>query len=200
MKLRVRLGTLLIASIALPVLAMPPLERASANTTVMQSLSRGQPFMSGNQQYQLLPEVRAVERRSQNEPPQQTLTRLGANGGTQIETKGSFVLFRSAQQGAGRIEQVQSVTLLYPAVLNVRTGVIGILPGTLSVKPKDMANAATIAGDHGLELVREFAHLQAAFYRVKPGQDVLAAAVVLAADARVASAEVEVLEHINVPN
>jgi hypothetical protein len=200
MKLHVGLGTLLLASIVLPALAMPPLERASANGSVLQTLTRGQPFASGNQQYQLLPEVRAVERHSQHEPPQQILTRLGANGGTQIETKGSFVLFRAAQQGSGRIEQVQSVTMLYPAVVNVRTGVIGVLLGTLSVKPRNMANAAAIANDHGLELVREFAHLQAAFYRVKPGQDVLAAAAVLAADSRVASAEVEVLEHVNAPN
>ena len=200
MKLRIGLGTLLICSIALPAVARPPLEQPAANAAILQSLSHGQSFTSGNQQYNLLPELRAVERQSQHELPQQTLTRLGTNGGAPIETKGSFVVFRSAQQGMGRVEQVQSVTLLYPAVLNVRTGVIGILPGTLSVKPRNMADAAAIASDHGLELVREFAHLQAAFYRVKPGQDVLGAAAVLSADSRVASAEVEVLEHLNVPN
>lgn len=67
------------------------------------------------------------------------------------------------------------------------------------MKLKNMANAAAVASDHGLELVREFAHLQAVFYRVKPGQDVVAAAASLAADARVSSAEVEVIENMDVP-
>jgi hypothetical protein len=42
--------------------------------------------------------------------------------------------------------------------------------------------------------------LQVAFFRVMPGQDVVAAAAELSADTRVASAEVEVVEHLNVPN
>ena len=74
------------------------------------------------------------------------------------------------------------------------------MPGTLKVSLKDMANAAAVAADHGLEVVHVFAHLQIAFYRVKPDQDVVAAAAELSADARVASAEVEVVEHLNVPN
>ena len=84
--------------------------------------------------------------------------------------------------------------------MNPRTGGIGIVPGTLNVKLKNNANAAALAADYGLEVVREFAHLKTVFYRVKTGQDVLTAAASLSADARVEQAEVEVIEHLNVPH
>ena len=63
-----------------------------------------------------------------------------------------------------------------------------------------MADATAIASAFGLSVVREFAHLKVVYYQVKPGQDILAVAAALAADSRVLSAELEVVEHLAEPN
>lgn len=178
---------------AADILATPA---AAEREALVQTLNRGASITSENQQYQILPGVLAAEGRPQ-EPPQQTLTRHG--GGKLIETKGSFVVFTAAPQSGVSVKSINGATS-YPTVLNARTGGIGILPGTLSVKLKNMNDATAVAADHGLDVVRVFVHLQTAFYRVKPGQDVVAAAASLNADARVQSAEVEVIEHIESPN
>jgi hypothetical protein len=205
--MKIRLSALLIAFFALPTLAQAvdrtvtgadrtAMAAAVQRAATLQTLGRGATLTSNNEQYQVLPGARAVQSQAQ-ELPQQAITRVA--GGNLIETKGAFVVFTAAQQGTASVTQVNGATS-YPTVLNARTGGIGILPGTLSVKLKNMANAAAVASDHGLVLVREFAHLQAVFYRVNPGQDVVAAAAALTADPRVTSAEVEVIEHMNVPN
>lgn len=156
---------------------------------------RGASLTSNGEQYQLLPGVRATTSLAA-ERPQQTLARVG--GTAVVETKGNFVIYSASAQGAS-IAQA-GIAITYPAVLNSRTGGVGILSGAVNVKLKNMGNAASVAADHGLELIHAFSHLQLASYRVKAGQDVVAAAAALAADARVASAEIEVLEHMNVPH
>ena len=197
--MNIRVIALLIGFAAMPTLASAADRAATAAATeraaVLQTVGRGASLTSNHQQYQILTGVRAVKRMAK-EQPQQTLTRMG--GGKLIETKGSFVVFTAASQSAASVTSVNGTS--YPAVVNQRTGGIGILPGTVNVKLKDSANATSVASAHGLEVVRVFTHLQTAFYRVKTGQDVLAAATALAADARIESAEVEVIEHLNVPH
>ena len=202
--MNIRIIALLVALIALPTLAQtadkyPSDKKIATEVTeraaLLQTLGRGSNVISNSQEYQILPGVRAAEIIS-HEQPQQTLTRMG--GGKLIETKGSFVIFSAAEQSQASVTSVNGTS--YPTALNPRTGGIGIVPGTLNVRLKNMDNAAAVATAHGLEVVRVFAHLQTAFYRVKPGQDVVAAAASLAADARVASVEVEVVEHMNVPH
>jgi hypothetical protein len=199
-KMNNRLITLLMVLFALSSLAQAAGNAATdvsaQRAAFLQSATLGATVTSDSLKYQLLPGARAVKSRSQ-ELPQQTLARVG--GGKVIETKGSFVVFTATQQGGASITQVNGATA-YPTVLNSSTGAIGILPGTLNARLKNMANAAAVATDHGLELVREFAHMKTVFYRVKSGQDVVAAAASLAADARVSSAEVEVIENVNTPN
>lgn len=198
--MNIRLVSLLISLIASPalvqaadILATPA---SAEREALLQTLNRGATITSENQQYQILPDVRAAEKQSQ-EQPQQTLTRHG--GSKLIETKGAFVVFTAAPKGAASAKSANGATS-YPTVINQRTGGIGILPGTLSVKLKNMDSAATVAANYGLEVVRVFAHLQIVFYRIKPGQEVVAAAALLTADPRVQSAEVEVIEHIAVPH
>lgn len=194
-----RIAALLIAIVVLPTLAQAANRAATAATeraTLLKTAGRGSNISSNNQQYQILPGVRAAKSLSQ-EQPQQTLKRMG--GGKLIETKGLFVVFTAAQQSSASVASVNGASS-YPAAFNPRTGGIGILPGNLIVKLKNIDNAAAVATDHGLDVVRVFAHLQTASFRVKPGQDVVAAAAALAIDARVVSAEVEVIEHMNVPH
>lgn len=197
--MKIRLITLFLALFMLPMLAQAAGKAvtATANSeraTLLQASAAGLNIRSNNQQYQLLSGVRAAEAKV-GEQPQQTLTRMG--GGKLIETKGSFVVF-SSQQSASSVTSVNGIS--YPAAYNPRTGGIGIVSGNINVKLKNSGNAAAVAKDYGLEVVRVFAHLQTAFFRVKPGQDVVAVAASLAADARVASAEIEVIENINQPN
>lgn len=202
--MNIRNIALLVALISLPTLAQtagkfPSDKKISTEVTeraaLLQTLNRGSSVISNSQEYQILPGVRAAEIIS-HELPQQALSRMG--GGKLIETKGSFVIFSAAEQSQASVTSVNGTS--YPTALNQRTGGIGIVPGTLSVTLKNIASATAIASDHGLDIVRVFAHLQTAFYRVKPGQDVVAAAASLTADARVASVEVEIVEHMNVPH
>lgn len=198
--MNIRIIALLVAIVALPTPTQAAEKKAATaadteRAALLQAVGRGSNITSNNQQYQLLPGVRAAESRSK-EQPQQTITRMG--GGKLIETKGSFVVFSAPEQSQASVTSVNGTS--YPTALNPRTGGIGIVPGTLTVRLKNMGNAAAVATAHGLEVVRVFAHLQTAFYRVKPGQDVVAAAASLTADARVESAEVEVIEHINIPH
>jgi hypothetical protein len=202
--MNIRYIALLIALIALPTLAQTVdkypsgkniTTQATERAALLQTLNRGSSVISNSQEYQILPGVRAAEIIA-HEQPQQALSRMG--GGKLIETKGSFVIFFAAEQSQASVTSVNGTS--YPTALNPRTGGIGIVPGTLSVKLRNTASASAIASDHGLDVVRVFAHLQTAFYRVKPGQDVVAVAAALTADARVASVEVEVVEHMNVPH
>jgi hypothetical protein len=191
-----------LAFLTLPALAQTPRgvtpTQAANRAAIVQALSRGPDFTSQDQQYQLLPTARAAQRQPDETSAQQTVQRHGASAADFIETKGEFVVFRAAAQAGARLAASHGSTL-YPTALNARTGGIGILPGTLIVLPKNMNTVQAIANDHGLELVRAYAHLKTAFYRVKPGQDLLAAATALAADARVELAEPEVIEIMRVP-
>lgn len=203
-----QLSVLLIASLSLPALAQSAdrsaivADRAAVaaatdqRNATLQTLGRGATLTSNEQQYQVLPGARAVQSQPQ-ETQQQAVARVG--GGQTIESKGNFVVYSTPQQGGASVAQVRGVTT-YPTVLNTRTGSIGILPGTIRVTLKDATSAAAIASDMGLTLVGQLAHLQMAVYRAKAGQDVAVAAASLAADSRVLSAEVEVLENIKVPH
>lgn len=204
----IRLCALLVACFSLPTLAQSAdrsaivadravvAAAADQRTATLQAAGRGASLTSNAQEYQVLPGARAVQSQPQ-ETQQQAVARVG--GGQAIESKGNFVVYSAPQQGGASVAQVRWVTT-YPAVLNTRTGGIGILPGTIRVKLKDSTSAASIASDKGLTLAGQLAHLQIAVYRTKAGQDVVAAATALAADSRVLSAEVEVLEHMNAPN
>lgn len=75
---------------------------------------------------------------------------------------------------------------------------LGILSGAIIVKPRNLADAMDLATAHDLVLLRSYDHLGIALFSVQKG-DLLAAAARLAADPKVVSAEVEVVEHIRTP-
>lgn len=194
---------LLFAFIAMPSMAASPKQKSDTHAVeraaVLQKLQRGSSFTRSNQTYQYLPEVRAVRLKSNSEPLPQALQRVGATADQIIETKGHYALYRGMQRAAAQTDRNED-NESYPAVLNVRTKVIGILPGTIEVKPRSMGNAAAIAAQYGLNVLREFAHLGVVYYQVKPGQDMFAIANALEADARVSSSEIEIIEHLAAPN
>ena len=200
--MNIRSIALLFVLAAMPSMAASPKQKSDAHVeraAVIQNLQRGPSFTSNNQAYQYLPEVRAVRLKSSSEPLPQALHRVGATANQIIETKGPYALYRGAQRTKAQTDQSQG-NRSYPAVLNTRTKTIGILLGTIEVKPRSMGSVAAIAAGHGLNVLREFSHLNVVYYQVKPGQDIFAVANALAADPLVSSAEVEIIEHLAVPN
>ena len=162
----------------------------------LQSHARGAGISSNSVDYQILPGVRAAHK-LEHEQPEQTSLRM--SGTKLIETKGSIVVFEAAHQSQSSVTLVNGASS-YPTVINVGTGGIGVVPGTIRVKLKNSSSGNAIATDHGLEVVRIFAHLNTAFYQVKSGQDLVAVTTSLSSDTRVESAEVEVIEHVLVPH
>jgi hypothetical protein len=201
--MNMRILALFLALVALPGLAQesakPALKAAAAErATMLETLQRGKPIKGSRGQYLHLPEVLAVLQTAADETPQRALDRLGASSGQLVETKGKFVLFRTAQQKPASVERVGE-SAVYPTVVNTRTGTLGVLTGTLVVKPKNMADAAAIANGHGVQKGKEYPQLQMVFYRVRSNGDIADAAAALQADPRVETAYPEIIEYVRLP-
>ncbi len=174
---------------------MAALERRA----LVESLPKGAAFQSGGQEYQLLGGVRAVLRRPEV-GERQALETVGATQADVLEAKGGFLVFLespSAAPVAARTATPLASTL--PVAVNKRTGGLGIVLGSLTVRLRNPAAAEAVGRDHGLRLTLSAPALSTAFYEVPQGQDIQAAAAELARDGRVTSAEVEVKEHFAVP-
>jgi hypothetical protein len=201
--MNIRMIALCLAFAAPLVLAQESPKRvakaaAAERAAMLETLQRGKEIRGSREQYRLLPEVHAVEHGASAETPQQALARIGESGAQVVETKGRLVLFRSPLQKPAFVERVSGATV-YPTVVNVRTGTLGVLTGTLVAKPKSMGDAAAIASSHGLVKGKEYPQLQTVFYRVKAGTDIADAAAALQADPRVEDAYPEIIEHLRTP-
>ncbi|HTF13953.1 MAG TPA: hypothetical protein VK643_04740 [Burkholderiales bacterium] len=196
----VALGLILVAQTGLAQESYKPVLKAKAaeRAAMLQTLQRGKEIKGSSELYRFLPEVHAVEHTPSAETPQQALARTGEGGAQILETKGRLVLYRSAQPKPALVERVAGATV-YPTVVNVRTGTLGVLTGSLVVKPKSMADAAVIANSHGVEKGKEYPHLQTVFYRVRANADIADVAAALQADPRVESAYPEIIEHLRSP-
>ena len=192
--MNIRIIALCLCFAASPALAQespkPAKARAAERAAMLETLQKGKQIQGSRGQYRLLPEVHAVE--------QEALACIGEGGAQVLETKGRLVLFRSTQQKPAFVERVAGASV-YPTVVNTRTGTLGVLTGTLVVKPKSLADAAAIASSHGLEKGKEYPQLQTVFYRAKAGADIADAAAALQADARIESAYPEIIEYVRTP-
>ncbi len=179
----------LAAAAAAAPAPVPAQQRAPVDdrAALLQSLQRGKSFTVGRERYQQLPEVFAVERRG-GDTPQQALEAAGAGAAQVIETKGRLVLYRGGVRA--------DATNIRPTVINVRTGTLGVLSGTLVVKLKNFPDAGAIAGRHGLETARAFAHLRTVFYRAPAAADLADLVAALQADAAIESAYPEIIEYL----
>src|SRR5215472_8756742 len=134
-------------------------EALAGRAAMLQSLQREREITgAGGRVYRHLPEVRAVEGKD-------------AAQGAVIETKGKLVLFRGAATGSTALGR-DGNSVVYPTVVNVQTGTLGVLTGALVVKPRDLSDADAIASSHALDRGRVFAHLQTVFYKARPGEDI----------------------------
>jgi len=166
---------------------------------LVESLPKGTAFRSGGQEYQIVGGVRAVAR-APEAGERQALAAVGAAPADLIEAKGSFLVYREAASAApvaARTAAGGGSTL--PVAVNRRTGGLGVVLGSLTVRLRDPAAAEAVAREHGLRLTFSAPHLSTAFYQVPEGKDIQAAAAELAGDGRVTAAEIEVKEHFAVP-
>jgi hypothetical protein len=170
---------------------------ATDNAAMVKSLDRGKQLKGSRDEYQQLPQVFAVALASASELPEHAVAR--AESGAQfIESKGKLVLYRSTQLRPPAVGRSRNVSV-YPTVVNIRTGTLGVLTGTVIVKPKSMSDADAIASDHGLVKSKAYPQLQTVFYSVKAGVDIADVSAALQADPRIGVAYPEIIEHIRVP-
>jgi len=199
--MNIRIAVLCLTFAASPALAQespkPAKARGAERAAMLETLQKGKQIQGSRGQYRHVPEVLAVARRT-NETPEEAIARMGAGGEQLLETKGRLVLFRSTQQKPASVEGVGG-SAVYPVVVNARTGTLGVLTGTVIVKPKSIADAAAIASSHGLEKGKEYPQLQVVFYRAKAGTDIADVAAALQADPRIESAYPEIIEYVRVP-
>ena len=171
---------------------------ATERAAMVKTLERGKPMKGSRERYEHLPQVFAVALANSSETPEQAIARTGDSGAQLVETKGRLVLYRSTQTRPASVGRAGGASV-YPTVVNARTGTLGVLTGTLIVKPKDMAEADAIAGRHGLEKIKAYPQLQTVFYRPKAGVDLADVSAALQADPRIESAYPEIVEHVRVP-
>jgi len=199
--MNMRIAALVLMLVALPALGQkygkPAEGGASGRTAMVAGFERGKELKGSGAQYRQLPQVAAVALTG-DETPEQALARIGEDGAQVVETKGKLLLFRSAKPRALSVASTGDASV-YPAVVNARTGSLGVLTGMLVVRPRSMADADAIAGSHGLEKVKAYPQLQTVFYRAKAGADIADASAALQADARIDIAYPEIIERVRVP-
>jgi len=199
MNIRIIALCLALASASAPAQEPRDPRRAAAERAAMlETLQRGKEIRAGEERYQHLLEVLAVERKSSAQTPQEALSLANAGAAQLIETKGRLVLYRARGTNAALVQRVGATTV-YPTVVNSRTGTLGVLTGTLVVKPKSMADADAIAAGHGLQKTKAYPQLQTVFYRAKANVDIADVSAALQADPRVESAYPEIIENVRVP-
>ena len=197
-KLSIRIAALLLLLIAVPAAGQGSAEGGpAARAAMVAKLDRGKEMKGSGARYQHLPQVGAVAA-GDDETAEQALARIGENGAQVVETKGRLVLFRSATTRAVSVGSAGD-SRVYPAVINARTGALGVLTGSLVVRPKSMADADAIASAHGLEKVKAYPQLRAVFYKVNDGADIADASAALQADPRVEMAYPEIIENVRRP-
>lgn len=185
--MNVRIFALCFALAAVPAFAQKASDAATKRAAMIQSLQRGKAIVIGNEHYRHLPEVLAVERAGGAVP-----------GGPIIETKGGLVLYRAATTSAALVQRAGGAPI-YPTVLNTRTGALGVLTGTLIVKPRNMSDADAIASSYKLTKSKVYPQLQTVFYKAGAGVDIADVSAALQADPRVETAYPEIIERIRVP-
>jgi hypothetical protein len=183
------LPLLLLVSVVSAQNGIDPAQRHA----LIQEMAKGTTFVSNGRTYVVLPQARAAGMQ-ESETHVQSVKRLGVSPSELLETKGHFVLYRSARTAPAAV-QGEGEAPNYPVAMNAATERLAVMPGTVRVRFAAAMDAEALGADHGLTLHRAFPHLNIAYYRLPPGVEIPTAAKALAADKRVQSAEPEVIEY-----
>ena len=191
-------------AVSLLLLLAPALAEAQENSpasggkaTPTSSLPKGPAFRSRGERYQVLGAVRAVSRKP-NESDAGALARVSAAQGDRLDEKGGYVIYRDAAASPIAMNEAGDGATQAVAV-NAGTGALAVLTGNLNVRLAPGADPAAVARDHNLVLVAAAPRILAAFFRPASVQDLVQVAARLSSDARVTSAEVDVVEHVAEP-
>lgn len=162
-----------------PIEKSTALAAQSEQTQKAAALVKGESLKSAGQEYAFLPEMKAQP--------------AGA------AEKGRFQIYES-KNAEGAAPKVALSTndkglVVHPTALNARTQQIGVVTGTYRVHLIEGAKAADLAKAFSLRLTRSFESIRLAFFEVAPDVDMVELLNKLKADARVESAEIEVLEN-----
>jgi hypothetical protein len=199
MNLRMVLALALVAPVCVAQTYKNPADAgAPQRSAMLKSLERGKSLKGSRDVYQHLPQVFAVALANSSETPEQALARIGESGAQLVETKGRLLLFRSARAKAALL-QYPGGAGVFPTAVNARTGALGVLTGTLVVKPKNLSDADAIGASYALEKIKAYPELRTIFYRATAKIDIPDVAASLQADPRVESAYPEIIEHLRVP-
>jgi len=201
MGMNTRIAALALMLVAPAALAQeyqkPARAKAAERAAMLETLQKGKQIRGAREQYQHLPQVFAVGLSNSSETPEEAIART-ESGAQLLETKGKLVLFRSGQTKAASLHRAGGASV-FPTVVNLRTGTLGVLTGNLIVKPRNMSDAEAIASSHGLDKTKVYPQLQTVFYRARANTDIADAAAALQADARIESAYPEIIEYVRVP-
>jgi hypothetical protein len=180
----------------------PPRQEAAG----AQVRAAGPVLQSGSERYQAVLDVRAVRTAGRDYPPQAVLQAIGEDQGEVVQTQGTLVFYRPSATGAApsaadalTMQATPSGHQSLPVVRNLRTGQLGVVPGTIVLRLRDPAQAPQVAADFDLKLETEPMASGHVVVRAAAGQDPFAVSVALRADPRVAEAGAEVLENPAVP-
>ena len=154
--------------------------QAARRARAVAASSLGEPFRSAGQEYRLVHDLRAVEVRG----PASRSAAVGA-GAEVIEHRGPFVVLRETGSAAPSARAV---------AVNVRTGQLGVVTGTITARVASAAEAATAARGAGVSLDLSSPATGWAFFQAAEGADVLAAVAVLAGRPGLSRVEAEVKE------
>jgi hypothetical protein len=195
--MNIRIAALGLALITLPVLAQKYAtdKGAPEQSAALRALERGKRMKGSRDEYRHLTQVFAVPLANSSETPEQAIART-EKGAQLVETKGRFVLFRSAQSKPAPLAPDAGPL---PTAVNARTGALGIITGAVIVKTRSMSDADAIASGHGLVKSKAYPQLNTVYYRATPGVDIADLAAALQSDPRVESAYPEIIEYMRVP-
>jgi hypothetical protein len=206
-------GALLVALLAgllpgaAPAQGNDPAPKATRGSRLpVDSLKRGAQWENHGTAYAVVPEVRAVLAAGQEEAPEAALARQGIAGGTVLERKGGFVLYKAAP-GARPLAGSSATALVAgqadprPVVLNLRTRKLAVVLNSVRAELKDAgsngtAAAEALAADLGITLGKQFPNRPVVYFAVPAGMDLIALVGKLRGDPRVAKADLELIEYV----
>ena len=193
---RIHAAVALLSIVLLPAFALAQSKKSTVGAARAQAVAaapKGAAFRSAGQEYRVVPTIRAVKVTA-DASSAASLAAVGAGQGALLERKGPYALY---VEPAGEAPAATSQTVA--VAVNVRSGQLGVITGTITARVASAAAAQAAAKGAGLvvELVSPASGY--AFFRSPPGADVLAAAAALAARPEVKGVEVEVREAYDEP-
>jgi hypothetical protein len=196
MTARIDLVAALLALLSLPAIATAQQKGGSVvalRAKVVAAAPRGGEFRSAGQEYRIVPTIRAAKATG-GAATAAAPTALNAGQGTLLERKGPYGLYVSPTA-----ESAMAASGTAAVALNLRSGQLGVITGTITARVPSAAAAQAAATEAGLTLELVSPSSGYAFFRAAPGADAIKAAAALRARPGMKGVEAEVREAYDEP-